>query len=125
MGIGPSSTRRELDESGIYDAKEAHNDYLGTLVERGPLGIVALLVLAGAVAVRLLNAHRLPPAWSSVVPRPEALVAVGVAYAFTAVTHEVLHYRHFWTFLAVLAALHLAARDHARDQALAAGRDDG
>ena len=111
MGIGPSATRQTLAETGVYDPKEAHNDYLGTLVERGPLGVVALLALVGAAAVRVLNALRPPPGWSSVVPRPEALAAVAVAYAFTSLTHEVLHYRHLWTFLAVLAALHLASRD--------------
>ena len=41
-----------------------------------------------------------------------------MAFALTAVTHEVLHYRHFWTFLAVLAALHLARDD---DPELGAG----
>ncbi len=125
VGVGPSATRRSLEETGTYDAKEAHNDYLGTLVERGPLGILALVVLIGAVAVRIVNVQRPPPEWSSVVPRPDALAAVAVAYAFTALTHEVLHYRHFWTFLAVLAALHLAVDDHARGRVLTTERDDG
>jgi O-antigen ligase len=113
VGIGPSATRRSLAETGIHDAKEAHNDYLGTLVERGPPGVVALLALMVAVAARIVSAQRPPPGWSAVVPRPEALAAVAVAYAFTSLTHEVLHYRHLWTLLAVVAALHLATRDRA------------
>ena len=125
VGIGPSSTSRELEESGLYDAKEAHNDYLGTLVERGPLGIIALVVLAGAVAVRVANSQRPPPGWAPVVPCPEALAAAAAAYTFTALTHEVLHYRHLWTYLAVVAALDLATRDHARVEAAAEGRVDG
>jgi O-antigen ligase len=111
IGIGPSSTSRALEESGSSLVKEAHNDYLGTLVERGPLGIVSLLVLMGAVVVRVISAQRLPPAWASVVPNPAALAAAAGAFTVTALTHEVLHYRHFWTFLALLAALHLAQED--------------
>ena len=118
IGIGPSSTEEALAASGSNLVKEAHNDYLGTLVERGPLGIIALLALMGAVVVRVISAQQLPPEWASVVPNPAALAAAAVAFALTALTHEVLHYRHFWTYLAVLGALHLARED---DPELGAG----
>ena len=35
--------------------KEAHSDYLASLVERGPLGIVGLIVLFGAVGARTMG----------------------------------------------------------------------
>lgn len=107
LGIGPAATRLALGETEADKVKESHNDYLATLVERGPLGVVALLVLMSAVGARALSAQRLSPAYASVIPNAAALAAAAVAFAFTALTHEVLHYRHLWTLLAVLAALHL------------------
>jgi O-antigen ligase len=109
-GIGPSATRKALGASRATRVKEAHNDYLATLVERGPLGIVALLGLIGAVAVRTMSAQRLSPKWASVVPNPAALTAAMMGFAVTALTHEILHYRHLWALLAALAALHLFGR---------------
>ena len=37
LGIGPAATKHELGNSFAGVAKEAHNDYLATLVERGPV----------------------------------------------------------------------------------------
>jgi len=111
LGIGPAATRLALGETGAERVKESHNDYLATLVERGPLGVVALLVLMCAVGARALSAQRLSPMYASVIPNPAALAAAAVAFAVTAVTHEVLHYRHLWTLLAVLAVLHLFGQD--------------
>ncbi len=110
LGIGPSATRQVLTEIDDPISKQAHNDYLATLVERGPLGVLALLALIGAIVIRILAAQRLPPEWAAVVPNPPALAAAAVGFAFTAITHEVLHYRQLWTFLAVLAALHIGQR---------------
>jgi O-antigen ligase len=109
-GIGPSATRQVLGARRASTVKQAHNDYLATLVERGPLGIVALLALMGAVAVRTISAQRLSAPWASVIPNPAALAAAAVGFSLTAVTHEILHYRHLWALLAVIAALHLFGR---------------
>jgi len=38
------------------------------------------------------------------------MVGACAAFALTAVTHEVLHYRWFWMLLALLAALYLLTR---------------
>lgn len=124
IGLGPAGTRRTLEQEPASAAKESHNDYLATLVERGPFGAVALLTLIGAIAVRLagLAPHRLTPDFRAVVPNPAALIGAFVAFAFTAVTHEVLHYRHMWTLLAVVAALHLFGRQEAHDRAGDHGR---
>jgi O-antigen ligase len=115
VGVGPAATRHTLERTaGAREAKEAHNDYLGTLVERGPLGIVALLALAGTIAVRAVGVQHLPPAWAAVVPEPAALAGAAAGFAVTALTHEVLHYRHFWTLLAVLGVLFLVRDQHRR-----------
>jgi O-antigen ligase len=111
VGVGPAATRFSLADTATRPAKEAHNDYLGTLVERGPLGIFALIVLAGAAGVRVMGAQRLSPEWAEVVPNPAALAGAAAGIALTALTHEALHYRHFWTLLAVVAALYLT-REH-------------
>ena len=111
VGVGPAATRQALAETADRPAKEAHNDYLGTLVERGPLGIFALIVLAGAAGVRVMGAQRLSPEWAAVMPNPAALAGAAAGIALTALTHEALHYRHFWTLLAVVAVLYLT-REH-------------
>jgi O-antigen ligase len=110
LGVGPSATRQVLGETRSATVKQAHSDYLGTLVERGPLGVIALVALMGAVGVRTMSAQHLSPEWSSVIPQPSALAAAAVGFAFTAVTHEVLHFRHLWLFFAIVASLHLYGR---------------
>lgn len=110
IGIGPSATRQVLAEVDAPTAKEAHNDYLATLVERGPLGVISLLALIGAVAVRTISIHRLTPDWAAVIPNPAALSAAAAGFTITAITHEVLHYRNLWTLLAIIAALYLYGR---------------
>jgi hypothetical protein len=64
----------------------------------------------------------------AVVPVPAALAGACVAFAATAVTHEVLHYRWLWTLLAIVAALHLLVLEHPSPDRppgspLATGRD--
>ena len=112
LGIGPAGTRAALDDAAATTAKEAHNDYLGTLVERGPLGALALAGLIGGVVARSVRITRrpLPPHLARVVPVPAALVGAAAAFALTALTHEVLHYRWLWALFGVLAALHLLLR---------------
>ena len=112
LGIGPSGTKNALGASGATAVKQAHNDYLGTLVERGPLGELALFVLIGAVWIRAagITKRRLPPKVAAAVPVPAALVGACVAFAITALTHEILHYRWLWTLLAVVAAVYSLAQ---------------
>ena len=109
LGIGPTATQATLDQAGATFVKEAHNDYLGTLVERGPFGLLAVFGLIAAVIARIASITRrpLPPRLAAVLPVPAALAAAGVAFAATAMTHEVLHYRWFWMLLGVIAAVHL------------------
>jgi hypothetical protein len=116
VGIGPAATRKTLTSDPHSADKEAHNDYLATLVERGPLGVLALLLLIGAITVRAarVSINGLTPEYARAVPNPSALAGVFLAFAVTALTHEVLHYRHLWALLAVLAALHLFGRPPSR-----------
>jgi O-antigen ligase len=111
-GNGPSSTRPLLEHRGGLKAKEAHSDYLASLVERGPLGLIGLLALMGAVAFRIIGVQRqaLADGFARVVPGTTALAAVGVTLAITSVTHEILHYRHVWTLLGIIGALYASGR---------------
>ncbi|MGY1620132.1 O-antigen ligase family protein [Geodermatophilus sp. SYSU D00691] len=111
LGIGPGATKHELGTGFARLDKEAHNDYLATLVERGPLGLLALVALIGAVGARVLgsNRSRFPPRLAEAVPVPAALGGACAAFALTALTHEVLHYRWFWTLMGLLAATFLLA----------------
>jgi O-antigen ligase len=110
-GFGPARTKATLTRIQSPYSKEAHNDYLATLLERGPLGVVGLILFAGAVGTRCARLIRadLPPAYAAVVPRAWILVAAAPAFAISAMFYEVLHFRHLWTWLGLVAALELVA----------------
>jgi hypothetical protein len=114
VGIGPTQTRWTLQETGAPYVKEAHTDYLATVVERGALGGLGLVVLActlAAAATRVVGAGVIP-AWpptpwrdrSIPVPRPEFLVSALIAVAIAALFYEVLHFRQVWFLFGLIAA---------------------
>ena len=100
-----------IAEQNFY-AKEAHNDYIGTLAERGVLGALGLFLLVCAIVTRSIAIVRRPraPELVAAVPRPSALVAALTALAVSAVFYEVLHFRHLWVVLGIVAALQFAGR---------------
>ncbi|HET7389160.1 MAG TPA: O-antigen ligase family protein [Nocardioidaceae bacterium] len=111
-GFGPARTKATFRaDQAPYD-REAHNDYLATLIERGVVGAVGLLLLVvttavycGRVAVRAL-----PPAYAEIVPRAWYLAAIAPGLAVSGLFYEVLHFRHLWTWLGLVAALALVLR---------------
>lgn len=112
-GIGPANTATVLRATQSPYVKEAHDDYLATVLERGVLGAVALVLLVASVAVRsrrIVAAGGIAPSHVDVVPRPELLVAALVAIAVSALFYEVLHFRHVWALLGLVAALELSGR---------------
>lgn len=107
FGYGPANTEKMLRSTGAAYVKEAHDDYLATLLERGVVGGLALIVLIAAVAVRARRIARtggLDPGLLEVVPRPELLAAACIAIAFSAAFYEVLHFRHVWAVFGLVAA---------------------
>jgi O-antigen ligase len=113
LGLGPGGTENVLRRRQAPYVKEAHDDYLAALLERGALGGVALLVLAAAVAVRCRRISApdgVSPEYHDVVPRPELLAAAVVAVAVSAMFYEVLHFRHVWALLGLVAAVEIAGR---------------
>ncbi|HVL90649.1 MAG TPA: O-antigen ligase family protein [Actinomycetota bacterium] len=108
LGIGPFATRDELGRSGESGVRSSHNDYLATLVERGPIGVAGLLLLAGAIGYRIARGHAgvVKPEWRKAAGTGAAMTGVAVALALSALTHEILHYRHLWALLGLIAAVH-------------------
>ena len=116
-GYGPARTKATLQDDQAPYVKEAHNDYLATLLERGVIGSVGLVLLIVAIALRctaLAGRAPLPPELASSVPRPWLLVAIAPVMATAAAFYEVLHFRHLWTWLGILAALVLVLQDAER-----------
>lgn len=115
-GIGPARTKATLEANQAPYVKEAHNDYLATLLERGLVGALGLLLLATAILARCwwLSTGTLPPAFAAVVPRAWLIVVIAPVMAVASGFYEVLHFRHLWAWLGILAALVLAIQDQAR-----------
>jgi O-antigen ligase len=119
LGYGPSRTKATLQATQAPYVKEAHNDYLATLLERGLIGAVGLLMLGVAVAWRCgrLCLTPLPPKYAEIVPRAWLLVTIAPVMAVSASFYEVLHFRHLWTWLGLVAALVLALQHDSESEA--------
>ncbi len=116
LGAGPGRTKATLAKEQAQYVKEAHNDYMATLVERGIGGLVGIFLLACALASRARVLCR-RAARSAALPRPHVLVGAVVAVAVSGMFHEVLHWRHVWALLAVYAAAATVARHKQRGMA--------
>ncbi len=105
LGSGPGTTKELLEDHHYAYAKEAHDDFLASLVERGLIGVVGILVLLVGALSRGARVLRGPPRGWPELPRPVGLVA-GLAAALLAGTfYEVLHFRYVWLLLAFTAAV--------------------
>jgi len=114
LGIGPGNSAGQHVSLGhrerrmSYRSKEAHNDYIGYLVERGPLGLLGLVVLVVQpfVAVGLVLKNCADERWKTGAGGAIAAALVGglVATTVHSFVIEKLHFRHFWMFLAIVFA---------------------
>ncbi len=112
-GLGPARTLGEMRRLLEPYPKEAHNDYIAALLERGPIGALGILTLMGSLAVRARRVSArdaLKPEYERIIPRPELLAAMTGVMAFSGLFYEVLHYRHAWALFGVLAALEIWGR---------------
>ena len=112
-GYGPARTKATLRSTQAPYVKEAHNDYLATLLERGFVGAIGLLLLGIAVLIRCgrLAFGTLPTAYAEAVPRAWLMAVIGPVMAGAASFYEVLHFRHLWTWLGIVAALAFAMQN--------------
>lgn len=106
-GSGPGTSKQLLTDRQFAYAKQAHDDHLAALVERGPPGVVALLTLPVSATRRSARALRAPPGngFAAQVPRPAGIVAALVGLALAGAYYEVLHFRFLWVLLAMVAVL--------------------
>jgi O-antigen ligase len=111
LGVGPAGATEALKMIGVPLPGELHDDYLAGFVERGVvggLGVICLFLAAIIRTMRFALDRRLETGgW-----RPAALFGGVVATLVSALTLEVLHFRHLWLFLALVMAVALQrARD--------------
>lgn len=106
-GFGPARTKATLQAAQAPYVKEAHNDYLATLLERGLIGCIGLLVLGWAIGRRCVRLilDPVPAALRDAVPRAWLLAVIFPVIAIAAGFYEVLHFRHVWTWLGLVAAI--------------------
>ena len=103
QGLGPMGFRNTPELSGkdaADDGRLAHNLYISYLVDRGPLGLIALLGLGLAL-------------WRH-APRGGTARLLLLAIAASNLVRETSHYRHMWIFLAVALTLDHAASRRSR-----------
>jgi O-antigen ligase len=111
VGHGPAATDEVLEASGAAYVKEAHNDTAAVLVERGVLGGVGLILLIGSIGVRAVRlGHGIDDRYRRVVGSVYPLIAALIVFGVGSLSHEVLHYRHLWALLGIVAGLYLWAR---------------
>jgi hypothetical protein len=136
LGIGPGNSGAialgiaERERPGSYMSKEAHSDYLAYAIERGPLGVLGLLLMtaAGFIFVARYWGHAGVPARRT---RGAGVWTAGMAAALAAsAVHstviEKLHFRHFWLLLAmVCGSMYMAAQQAADAEAAAPEAERG
>jgi O-antigen ligase len=111
-GLGPNSTKALLTAQLAPYAYETHDDYIEAIVERGVLGAVGLMLLIASVGTRTwaVVSKPLSPEFAELFPRTSPLLGAAVGLAVSASYYQILHFRHVWTLLAVIAALYLWGR---------------
>lgn len=113
LGRGPVSTKPRLAAAQAPYVKEAHDDYLASLLERGLIGALGLFLLISAVVARTFTVVSRPLAasFAEVVPRPAALAGAVVGCLAAGFVYELLHVRHVWALFAIIAGLYLWGRE--------------
>jgi hypothetical protein len=124
MGVGPNN----FDDSVgaiLGDYHGAHSEYVGMLVERGPLGFAGWCALLGSVACALTRFRRATA--ESIRPLAvEPLYGVLAALTAQAVVIELFHFRHVWLLFAIIcAAMVQATAGLARAASTGAARPAG
>jgi O-antigen ligase len=106
-GSGPVSTKVRLQHAGAPYVKEAHDDYLAALIERGLLGVLGLALLVASLGIKTVRTGtaRLREAYRDVLVRPHALVGAVAGTLVSGTVYELFHVRHVWALFAIPAAV--------------------
>lgn len=107
LGSGPMTTKQLLYDRQYPYAKEAHDDYIAALVERGPFGVIGIAVVVLSAAWKVGRVLRAPPGsgFLAQIPRPVGIVAALLIMAMAGTYYEVWHFRFEWILLAFVAVL--------------------
>ena len=101
-GVGPGNFNRQGGRvSG--DMHGAHNDYLGMLAERSPLGLIGWCAVLGSAAA-VLRRLRVVTAAGSGPLGIDPLFGALAALSLHSMTMESFHFRHLWMFFVVIHA---------------------
>jgi hypothetical protein len=128
FGIGPGGTKDAFQAHQYGYVKMAHDDYTAAPLERGVLGGAALICLLVIVAARCrrIASRPLRPEFADVLPRPELLGAAVIGMFVSGMFYQVLHFRHLWALLGIVAALDLWGwQEPYRRRPAGAGREAG
>ena len=102
LGVGPSNYR------DFFENKTLHNDFLEFGVERGVIGLLGLVLLAGEAwnnAVKVLLSQI--KIGSTVQPSGVIFIAMLFSILLESNAHQIFHFRSVWLALAFLEATHL------------------
>jgi hypothetical protein len=116
LGSGPNTTEQLLRDQQAPYPKQAHNDWIAALVERGVLGLgaVALLTMdVGARALSVRDSSHLDERYAAVLPAAYHLTGALVTVGVFSFTHEVLHDRTAWTLFGLVAVFAVYGRRQA------------
>jgi len=113
LGLGPGNSRsievsvEERMRRESFMSKEAHNDYLAYLVERGPLALIGMLAIKWQAFGKITGwwRQRARRGRGSGAALAAAAIAALVATSVHSFTLETLHFRHLWVFLALVCAM--------------------
>jgi hypothetical protein len=107
LGEGPVSTKPRLHKEMAPFEKEAHDDYVASLIERGVLGFLGLVLLVVILLRRTLFSAtgNLTEGFAKVVIRPNALAGAVAGTLVAGTVYELLHVRHVWTLFGLVTAL--------------------
>jgi hypothetical protein len=113
LGTGPNATKPLLTDTLAPYAHQAHDDYVAAVVERGVFGGLAILTLICAIWFRTAGAlgGRLKRDFAAVVARRAPLAGALLGLGAAAAYYEVMHFRHVWALLAIIAVLQIRGRE--------------
>ncbi|TDB85152.1 hypothetical protein E1264_22200 [Actinomadura sp. KC216] len=112
-GIGAAQTETQMLLRQETYVREAHNDYIASVLERGFIGGLALILMVSVLVlmcVRIARRDALRPEYARLVPHPELFGALIAVFLICALFYEVLHYRHGFAIFGLIAALDLFGR---------------
>lgn len=121
-GIGPGGFREvgpkvELSNNRVINM-ELHSDWFSFLVERGIFGFIGIVLLFWGIGKMLFETTKL------VNSQQEVLWTIGLYGMFIfilsfSLTHEVLHFRHIWCAIALIAVEYKLKEENKEERQLA------